>query len=202
MRLLTVMMCLLSATAIAAEKDNTEMYLKGDVIICIGEKGCDPCKRISNVLKNTKIIAEYADRIRIVHLDVSDLGELVETWSIDTFPTMIFLHDGAPKLKHVGGWMTDKETEAGLRKLIDDYLPKEFKQEVQQEVKEVRQEVKEVKPETPKGTNWETTPDMVDPDGVPVYSSPGKHPPAGVQFRIQSIKNPSPGVWLQASSGG
>ena len=62
------------------------------VLVDFYSDSCVPCKKIAPVL--SKLESEYADRLKIVKVNVNFDGELVEKYNIEATPTLLLLNKG------------------------------------------------------------------------------------------------------------
>ncbi len=70
---------------------------------------CGPCKMIAPILD--QVAAEYADRLRIVKVDVDDCQATAAKYGIRGVPTLMLFKDGQPTHTKVGAMSKSQLTE-------------------------------------------------------------------------------------------
>ncbi len=61
---------------------------------------CAPCRMLSPVLE--EIAQEYAEKIKVVKVDVDEAGELAMRFGVSSIPTLVLVKDGAVVKTSVG----------------------------------------------------------------------------------------------------
>jgi thioredoxin 1 len=62
------------------------------VVIDFWAEWCAPCHRVSPILD--KLAGTYADRVRVVKVNVDEEIELAARYAVRSMPTFLFLRDG------------------------------------------------------------------------------------------------------------
>lgn len=70
---------------------------------------CGPCKMIAPVLE--QVAVEFADRLRIVKVDVDECPGTAAKYGIRGVPTLILFKNGAPAQTNVGAMSKSQLTE-------------------------------------------------------------------------------------------
>lgn len=81
------------------------------VLVDFWAQWCGPCKAIAPILE--EIAPTYADKLRIVKVDVDECTETPQKYGIRGIPTLILFKDGAVETTKVGG-MTKSQLTAFL----------------------------------------------------------------------------------------
>ena len=76
---------------------------------------CGPCKMIAPILD--EIAVEYAEKIKIVKIDIDDNGDIATKYGVMSIPTLILFKDGNIANKTVG-----LQAKPALKNLIDSAL--------------------------------------------------------------------------------
>ena len=61
---------------------------------------CGPCKLVEPILAD--LAGEWADRLRVVRVDVDTNPEVVQRYGVMSMPTLMVFRDGEPVLRLVG----------------------------------------------------------------------------------------------------
>lgn len=65
---------------------------KTPVLVDFYADWCGPCKMIAPVVDD--IATEYAEKLKVVKLDIDDAGEIAAKYSVLSIPTLILFKDG------------------------------------------------------------------------------------------------------------
>lgn len=65
---------------------------EGTVLVDFYSDSCIPCKRMSPLL--TELENTYADRLKVVKVNINFDAELTEQYEVQAAPTLIFFKDG------------------------------------------------------------------------------------------------------------
>lgn len=104
-----------------AERINTEAFhekvLESEkpVIADFYSDSCVPCKKLSPTL--SKVEKAYEGQIKAVKINVLYDGELAESYSLTSTPTLLFFRDGEVKEK-LEGAVSQDEIESVIKKLL------------------------------------------------------------------------------------
>ncbi|MBN2509912.1 MAG: thioredoxin [Spirochaetales bacterium] len=99
-------------------KDNFETeVLKSDIPVLVDfwAEWCVPCRMVAPVLE--EIAQEYAGKLKVAKLNVDDVGEVAQTYSIISIPTLMVFKGGEVVNKQVGAG-----AKQALVNLFKDYL--------------------------------------------------------------------------------
>jgi len=79
-----------------------EEVLKSEtpVLVDFWAEWCGPCHAVAPVLD--KIVAERADQLKLVKVNIDEEQELSQRYGVMSIPTMILFKDGAPAAAAVG----------------------------------------------------------------------------------------------------
>lgn len=88
-------------TQISDSNFNTEV-LESDtpVLVDFWADWCGPCKAVAPILD--EVAGEYADKIKIVKMDVDKNTDTPAQYGIRGIPTLILFKNGKPEATHVG----------------------------------------------------------------------------------------------------
>jgi thioredoxin 1 len=89
--------------------EDSEIPLKGAVVIDFFATWCGPCKRIAPTFEK---LAEAFPKITFLKVDVDESPDLVNKYDVSAMPTFVFLKDGLVIKRVEGADM--KELEAGF----------------------------------------------------------------------------------------
>jgi len=99
-------------------KEDFEQALKSGkpVLVDFGSNSCVPCRQLRPILK--EIEKEYADKARVLVIDVYEHQDLARQYRVTLIPTLIFFDKtGKEVFRHVGAWdkasIANKLKEAG-----------------------------------------------------------------------------------------
>jgi len=83
------------------------------VLVDFGANSCMPCRQLRPILKELE--KEYAEKARILVIDVYKYQDLAKEYRVQLIPTLIFFDKGGKEVyRHVGAW--DKASIAGKLK--------------------------------------------------------------------------------------
>lgn len=89
------------------------------VLVEFGAQWCGPCKALSPILN--QLAVEYAEKIKIVNIDVDNNMQLAKDNNIRSVPTMMIFIDGIKTSDKMVGFM-NKEM---IKKTLEKYIEKE-----------------------------------------------------------------------------
>ena len=84
-----------------------------NVVVDFGATWCPPCKLMKPV--NERIAKEFADKVKIVEVDIDHGRALSAAYEVQGVPTFLFFKKGESKERHVGA-MSDSEYKEKLKK--------------------------------------------------------------------------------------
>lgn len=84
------------------------------VVIDFFATWCGPCKRVAPFFE--KLSEEFADKMVSLKVDVDEIEELVEEYSVDVMPTFVFVRNG----EHLDSLTGSNESK--LRELVVKHL--------------------------------------------------------------------------------
>ena len=89
------------------EEFNQAMKSGKPILVDFGANSCMPCRQLRPILK--EIEKEYAEKAKILVVDVYKYQDLAREHRVQLIPTLIFFNkEGKEAFRHVGAW--DKET--------------------------------------------------------------------------------------------
>jgi thioredoxin 1 len=88
---------------------------KGVVLVDFTATWCPPCKALAPVLES--VAAKYAERVKVVKVDVDQNGPLAARFGVQGIPNLLFFQDGQVVNQAVGF-----QSEAQLSKILDGVL--------------------------------------------------------------------------------
>jgi thioredoxin 1 len=95
------------------EEFNQAMKSGKPVLVDFGANSCMPCRQLRPILK--EIEKEYAEKAKILVVDVYKYQDLAREHRVQLIPTLIFFDKGGKEIfRHVGAW--DKESIVGKLK--------------------------------------------------------------------------------------
>jgi thioredoxin 1 len=90
-----------SALAVTSENFATEvLQSKLPVLVDFWATWCGPCRAVAPTLEALAI--EYADKLKVVKLDVDEFGELAGQFGVQSIPTLILFKGGQPVERLIG----------------------------------------------------------------------------------------------------
>ena len=93
----------------------TKTAHEGVTLVKVGAEWCGPCQYINPIL--AELADEYADRAKIVSVDVDMCHDVAEELGISNVPTLI-VYKGGKRIETAIGAMPKSE----IAKLLDKYL--------------------------------------------------------------------------------
>ena len=95
------------------------------VVVDFWADWCAPCKTLMPVLE--KLAGEYPDDLLLAKINADDQQMLAAQFGVRSLPTVMLIKEGQP----LDGF-TGAKTEAEVRALLEQYLPKPWEADVQQ----------------------------------------------------------------------
>ena len=90
-----------NALAVTSENFDTEvLQSKLPVLVDFWATWCGPCRAVAPTLEALAI--EYADKLKVVKLDVDEFGDLAGRFGVQSIPTLILFKGGQPVERLVG----------------------------------------------------------------------------------------------------
>ena len=99
-------------------KDNFEKeVLQADktVLADFYSDSCVPCKRLSPVL--FALEEEYAEKLKIVKININFDSELAEKYEVQAAPTLVFFKNGE-EVERVSGAMSDEDLDRFVERFL------------------------------------------------------------------------------------
>ena len=99
-------------------KDNFEKeVLQADktVLADLYSDSCVPCKRLSPVL--FALEEEYAEKLKIVKININFDSELAEKYEVQAAPTLVFFKNGE-EVERVSGAMSDEDLDRFVERFL------------------------------------------------------------------------------------
>ena len=85
------------------------------VIVDFWAEWCGPCKMIGPIL--VELSEEYADKVKIVQLNVDENNNTAIKYAVRSIPTLILFKDGQVQAQHIGA-----AAKGQLRQFLDSNL--------------------------------------------------------------------------------
>lgn len=85
------------------------------VLVDFWAEWCGPCKAVAPILE--ELATTYADKAKIVKVDVDANGEVAANYGVSGIPTVIIFKDGQEVARRVGAVTLDEYT-----KMLDEQL--------------------------------------------------------------------------------
>ena len=92
-----------------ASFDADVLQAAGPVLVDFTATWCGPCKMIAPILD--QVAGEYADKVRIVKLDVDDNAATAAKYGIRGVPTLMLFKNGQPAETRVGAMSKSQLTQ-------------------------------------------------------------------------------------------
>lgn len=90
------------------------------VLVDLYADWCGPCRALAPLLN--KLAAEYADRVKIVKVDVDAEKELAAKYQVDSIPTLLFFAKGE-LVQRTAGLMSEVSLRMVFKKLENANAP-------------------------------------------------------------------------------
>ncbi len=110
-----------NVTALPPPTNTKEQFVEAmksgkPVLVDFGANSCMPCRQIRPILKELE--KEYAEKARILIIDVYKYQDLAKEYKVQLIPTLVFFDKGGKEVfRHVGAWdkasIMNKLKEAG-----------------------------------------------------------------------------------------
>ncbi len=106
-----------SPPAIMPDLASTDSMLTGPVaqLIDLGSVGCIPCQMMAPILEELK--KEYEGRLSVTFIDVRQMPQMAQVYSIQVIPTQIFLDSEGKELFRHEGFMSKEDILAKWKEL-------------------------------------------------------------------------------------
>jgi len=95
--------------------------MKGPRLVDLGRKICIPCKAMAPILAELK--TEYAGRLDVVFIDVSEDPSAAEPYNIQIIPTQVFFDASGKEIDRHEGFMSKEDILATFKKHRVDLAP-------------------------------------------------------------------------------